>query len=144
VVVRDAVEPGGERQPALDVAVQLLVDLDENVLGQILDHLVGAIEPAAKEAVHQRGVLLVQRRERHLIALLRLAHQLCHCCLHRSVPLFPVSRVLVGRPLPSELSVLGQSPCWTQCGMVTVSRALGRSETASGVRQDFLTCSARS
>ena len=91
VVVGDAVQPGGEGQAALDVPIQLLVDLDEDVLGQILDDLVRAVESAAEEAVHQWRVLLVQRRERRLIALLRLAHQLCHC-LHRSVPLpFPVS-----------------------------------------------------
>ena len=47
----DAVQPGGERQAALDVPVQLLVDLDEDVLGQILDDLVRAVQPAAEEAV---------------------------------------------------------------------------------------------
>jgi hypothetical protein len=67
LIVGDAVEPGGERQAALDVPIQLLVQLDEDVLGQVLDGLVRAVQPAAEEALWRLATPTALTKTRELL-----------------------------------------------------------------------------
>ena len=85
--------------------------------------LVPALKSAAEEAEDQRSVLLVERRERLLIALLCLGHQRCgllrgdgrgcqggcrrHLCRHCPAPLR--SPPVLVAPLRSVISVRGRA-----------------------------------